>query len=165
VLRVLNLLARKQGMADVWFTALPYRTPLCARVRRGQCRVEVHYKRAGGPMIRMLNLRSTLEKLAGELSRRLDGSHMSAWRGELLVADGHERVTLRIARGKVQIADGRPSRHAVRGGEHLAQLIIGSYEPGEIIETGGLRLAGEARCLVEVLFPNEYPEMCGLDRF
>jgi hypothetical protein len=116
-------------------------------------------------MIRTLNLRSTLGKLTRELSRRLKRSHMAAWRGEVLVADPREKVTLAINRSTVSVAPARKSKHSIRGGEHIAQLIIGSDEPGEIVEAAGIKVTGDARKLIEVLFPNQHPRLCGFDEY
>ncbi len=164
-LRVLATLAARWRCRDVWFTVLHDDTPLCKRLRRGNCRVETHRKRSGGPMVRTLNLSATLGKLTREFARRLKRSHMAGWRGEVLIADPRERVTLAINRSTVSLAPARGSRHGIRGGEGIAQLIIGSDEPGEIVEAAGIRVTGDARTLIEVLFPNQHPRLCALDEY
>ena len=55
-----------------------------------------------------IDLPSALDKMCGELSRRLANSHMSTWRGDLLVSDPRQKVTLVIDRSKVKLA--APSR-------------------------------------------------------
>lgn len=116
-------------------------------------------------MIRTLSLRSTLSKMSKELSRRLTGSHLADWRGTLLVADAREKVSLDIDRSAVGISGETRAKHCVRGGEQIAQLILGSDEPGAIVEAAGMRVTGDARKLIQVLFPNEHPRLCALDSY
>ena len=48
---------------------------------------------------------------------------------------------------------------AIEGGGEIAQLVVGSDEPGEIVEAAGTALRGEAARLLPVLFPPQYPHM------
>jgi hypothetical protein len=116
-------------------------------------------------MVRTLNLHSALAKMAGELSRRLKQSHVAGWRGKLLVADARERVALAIGRGRVAISSGGASRHAIRGGEEIARLLIGSDHPGEVMDAGAIRAAGDAAAIAEVLFPAQHPMLNAWDKY
>jgi hypothetical protein len=116
-------------------------------------------------MISTLNLRSTLTKIAPELSRRLKRSPLDGWRGPLLIGDEREKVTLLVNRGNVRVAPATRTKHAIRGGEAIARLLLGSDEPDAVIEGGGIRTTGDARLLSCVLFPNEHPNLCSLDRY
>ena len=165
VLRVLAQRARKTEQREIRFLTLHDATPLAAKLRRMNCRVEANYRRCGGAMISTLNLRSTLTKIAPELSRRLKRSPLDGWRGPLLIADARERLTLVINRGNVRIAPPTRTKHAIRGGAAIARLLLGSDEPDEVIDGGGIRTTGDARTLARVLFPNERPNLCSLDRY
>ena len=127
-------------------------------------------------MVRIINLAQTLEKMAGELERRLRASHLANWQGRLTIAEPREQATLAIDRSKVKVIKvqgprGRPgpragrTRHAIRGGDEIARLLSGSDEPQEVIEGGKMRLSGDARRLAAVLFPNEHPMLSAWDRF
>lgn len=165
VLRVLAQRARKTEQREVRFLALHGATPLAAKLRRMNCRVETNYRRCGGAMISTLNLRSTLTKIAPELSRRLKRSPLDGWRGPLLIADAREKLTLVVNRGNVRVAPPTRTKHAIRGGAAIARLLLGSDEPDEVIDGGGIRTRGDARTLARVLFPNERPNLCSLDRY
>jgi len=167
VLRVLGRLGRRWNCRDVVFETLHYDHALCRRLRRGTCTRRERYVRSGRAMVRTICLASTLRKMAGELSRRLKRSHLAGWRGELLIADPREKVALRINRGKVAPAPatGRKYPHAVRGGEQIAQPLIGIDEPDEIVAGARIRLTGQARKLTGVLFPDQHPMLAGLDHF
>ncbi|MBN1917300.1 MAG: GNAT family N-acetyltransferase [Verrucomicrobia bacterium] len=165
VLRVLAERARRAEQREIRFLTLHCATPLAARLRRMNCRVETDYRRCGGPMIGTLNLRSTLTKIVPELARRLRRSPLVGWRGPLLVADAREKVTLVINRGAVRVAPPARTRHLIRGGDAIARLLLGSDEPDEVIEGGGIRTTGDARMLARVLFPNERPNLCNLDHY
>lgn len=164
-LRVVARLARRQGHREVCFRDLHYDSELARLLRRGNCRFEAHYTDSGGAMVRTLDLASSLGKLTGELTARLKRSHLADWRGDLLVADARERAMLRIRRRAVHLAAPAPTRHALRGGDAVAQLLIGTDEPREIVATHGIRLTGDAARLIDVLFPNQHPVLGTWDHF
>jgi predicted N-acetyltransferase YhbS len=153
-------LARKASFREVTFEALPYHTALCRRLRRGTCRLEQTFVERGAAMGRLCDLERTLRKISPELGRRLRRSAAGDWCGELLLADARERVVLAIEAGRVRVR--RPERgerfaHAIRGGEEMLQLIIGSDEPSEVAAMASMRLTGEAPRLLPVLFPDQKP--------
>ncbi len=49
--------------------------------------------------------------------------------------------------------------HIIRGDQALAQLIVGSEAPAEIVAMRGIALSGDAAILLPVLFPAQYPQM------
>ncbi|MGC9455053.1 MAG: GNAT family N-acetyltransferase [Phycisphaerae bacterium] len=165
-LRVIARQAKRRGYSQVHFSTLHHDHPLSRRLRWGTCRIETHHRRSGGPMVRTINPQSTLGKIAAELSRRLSRSPLADWNGTLRLADAREKVDLKIDGGKVQVAapQGR-AKHAVRGGEEIAQLLIGTAEPLEIAEVAPLRLSGDAKTLLPVLFPAQHPQLSSWDRF
>ena len=165
ILRAVAALGRKDGHREVHFIAPPYQSALCKRLRRSTCEAEIRYRKCGAAMIRTINLASTLRKISSELSRRLKKSPFSNWKGELLVSDPREKVLLKISGGKITVAGPKSTKHTIRGGEEIAQLIIGTDDPDEIIEQSGIKLAGDARKLVNVLFPNQYPTLAPWDRY
>ena len=116
-------------------------------------------------MIRTINLATALRKMSKELGRRLRASHLADWRGRLLVADGREKVILAMDRSRVRALPSGQTKHAIRGGDEVVQLLIGTDEPEETIRAAGIRLSGDARRLVPVLFPNQHPKIGALDRF
>jgi hypothetical protein len=162
---VLAALARRAGRSKVRLVNFPEGDPLIRRLKRGSVSAETYYHRSGGAMIRTINLASCLGKMAGELSTRLAGSCMDRWRGKLLIADARDKVALDVDRGRVTVGKPAATKHAVRGGEEIAQLLIGTDEPGEIIDAAGMRLTGDARGLVGVLFPNRQPALRPWDRY
>lgn len=165
VLRALRAVARRRGAREVRFDVPHDASRLARRLRQANARAEYRYNPAGGAMVRLVNLRGTLDKMAGELSRRLAASAMRDWRGTLVVAGAGEEAALHIRRGRVRVGPGRSARHAIWGGAALARLLIGSAEPDEAIEAGRMRLSGDARRLAAVLFPNQHPMLSAWDRF
>ena len=166
VLTVLGRLARRYGAKEVRITGLHHDSALARELRRGNCRREQNYIRSGGPMVRTVNLRSLLTKITGELHRRMKGSALIDWRGELKIADGREEVTLLIDRAKVKVAP-HPVRtpHTVRGKEEIAQLLIGTDAPDDLVATAGTRLTGTARKLITILFPHQHPMLSTWDHY
>ncbi|NLW49952.1 MAG: GNAT family N-acetyltransferase [Candidatus Brocadiaceae bacterium] len=155
---VLCSLVRKHGSEILAFKGMHYDDPLRTRVIGQFCATATtRYRSTGGPMITTINLASTLTKLAGEFSRRLKDSSAADWQGSLVIADANEKATLLIDRSKVEVGPPARTKHSISGGNHIARLLIGSDEPGEVVKDAGMRLMGDARRLVEVLFPNNHP--------
>ncbi len=165
VLRMVARTMRREAFREIRFRGLHYDSPVCRRLREGACHAEREYDPRGGAMVRTLNLRAALEAMAGELGRRLKASPMAAWRGTLRVADPRQRVSLVLGRGRVRVENPRRTRHAVRGGEAVAQLLVGTDEVAETVRQGGPRLSGDARHLVPILFPAQHPMLGCFDRF
>ncbi|MGH2369608.1 MAG: GNAT family N-acetyltransferase, partial [Chloroflexota bacterium] len=73
-LRVLGMLARQLGCAEVAFDRLHYLSPLGRRVRQMRCRIAQQYR---AYVLRIVNLPSLFEKLAPVLSQRLSASPLA----------------------------------------------------------------------------------------
>ena len=170
-LRVIAARGRKVGCQEIHFATIPDQSVLVKLLRRNNCRVETKCVRDGGPMVRVMNLASTLTKMQSELSRRLQASPLAAWRGELLLAGADEQVVLKITGGQVLPSarecrsSKRRSPHAIRGGHELAQLLIGSEAPEEVMEAACMEVTGDAAQLARALFPAQRPQLSQLDRF
>ena len=108
-------------------------------------------------MIRTVNRKSTLTKMTAELSQRLRHSTLHDCQGGLLIADSRERVMLCLDQGKVQVGKGLRSKQMVREGEEIAQLLIGSADPLEIVELAGMHCTGKTKFLLRTLFPRQHP--------
>ena len=164
-LRALRRLARRWRCTEIVFPTLHARHPLARRLRQGECTVTTRHRRCAEAMIRTVNLATTLHKMRGELSRRLQRSPMADWTGALLVSDARERVTLRIDGGRVEAVPGAASRHAIRGSDEIARLTIGTEPPEETTEAAATRVTGDARRLMPILFPPQHPMLGAWDRF
>ena len=164
-LRILGMLARRHGCEGVCFHRLPFTSDLAAHLWRLDCTVTMEYRNDGGYLVRIVDLASTLRAMTGELADRLAKSHLAGWRGELLVRAGDQEAVLVIEGSRVRVRRqaGRPGKagtaHRLEGDQHVAQLLVGTYPPLETVAAGGIALGGEARALVEVLFPPQYPQM------
>ena len=164
-LRVLGMLGRRWNCREVRFESLPYGCDLVKKLRWGTSRMEVHHHRSGGPLAALLNLPSALRKMEGELSRRVRRSWLADWRGDLLIADGRDEATLSIESGRVRVGDPGSTRDAIRGGDEVVQLLIGTDNPREVLEAARMRVTGDAARLAETLFPEQAPQMSHADRF
>jgi GNAT superfamily N-acetyltransferase len=165
ILRALGLLARQWCCEQVKFETLPYFGEVAKRLRRGYCRIETEYHGTAHAMARMVNLPATLKKLAGELSRRLRSSPLADWVGDLLIADPRDQAVLHIANGSISSRPAARTPHAIRGGEEIVQLLLGTHAPEETVEAAGIRLSGDAKRLLPILFPEQRPQLSALDRY
>lgn len=168
VLAVAAALARRKKMTEVKFSNLHPAGPLSKALVQMTSREETSHRRCGGPMIRTLSLRSCLTKMQAELSARLGRSSLARWTGRLLVADCREKMELDIRGGQARVAGAGAAgktQSSIRGGEEIAQLLIGTNEPMETVAAGGIKLAGNAPLLLPVLFPAQHPMLAGVDRY
>ena len=157
ILRVLGILTRQAGCDEVTFDRLHYKSALGRRLRQMfSCRIDVRNR---SYMVRIINLQSLFEKLAPELSRRLHTSHLADWSGNLLIFNGEEEVMLAIHRSDVRVVPAGRSDHAIRGGMEIVQLVVGTETPDEVVEMNDMQLSGDAKHLIRVLFPAQYPQM------
>ncbi|MCZ6636026.1 MAG: GNAT family N-acetyltransferase [bacterium] len=161
ILQVVGFLAHRWGYREIQFDRIPLRSMLVQQLRQLGCTVEADYPQSGGYMIRIVNLHSLLEKLCGVLSERLKRSHFQDWQGHLLIGLEKEGVILEIDRGSVCLAPSGTTDHAIRGGDRLAQLVVGTEAPDEVMD--GMQVNGQAKELVEVLFPKQDPQLSVVD--
>ncbi|MCP4547366.1 MAG: GNAT family N-acetyltransferase [bacterium] len=164
-LGVLAKMARKYLCTRILFKTFPERHPLLVELRRGNCRGETDYYRRAEAMIRIIDLTRCLTSLCSEFTARLQASELASWRGELLIADGREKARLVIKKSGVTVLAGGTAPNAIRGGDRVAQLLLGSDDPLEIVAHDRMRLSGDARRLLPVLFPDCAPCLSGADRY
>jgi hypothetical protein len=165
ILAAVKRLAKARGLGSIRFRWIHYQSRLSRFLRRQNCDFKSDYQSSGGPMILTVSLQRFMTRLRPELEDRLRQSYLSTWSGDLLLDDSDAAVTLRINQGKIQLLPGAPSQNSITGGEGLAQLMFGTDDPHETIESAGIRLRGDAKILVSVLFPNEHPALSFWDRF
>lgn len=165
VLGVLGKLARKLNCDSVEFDNQPRRSALMRAVRGGRCRVETWRNHNGGPMAKLLNLGSALEKCTDELHARVRGSAMSKWAGTLVIDDGDDKAALRITPRGVAVAEPGKSKHTVKTRGHAAQLLYGTDAPEILIADAKMKAAGDAAAVVAALFPAQDPGLLPFDHF
>ena len=166
IMRALALVARKGAHKELkFFTGLHCNHPLARRIRRGNFKSLESGRKCGGAMVRLINLKSTLAKIAPQLSRRLKNSLMLKWNGYLAISSSDEKVFLKIAAGKISVAEKGPSKNLISAGNEIVQLLIGADDPERIIEDAGIKVTGEAKQLAPILFPNEHPTLAMWDRY
>lgn len=166
VLQALGQLARQWDCTEVFFDRLHYKSAVGKRLRQmASCRIHTGtYSRSPRSyVVRIVNLESLLKKLAAELTRRLQASPYATWQGNLCIVleenGATERVLLAFDKGVVSLAPVGETAHVIRGGQALAQLIVGSEAAEEVVEMAGIEVSGDARQLLSVLFPAQWPQM------
>jgi len=166
ILYVLRSLANKKGLGEISFETFPYLSPIARRLRQLSCRCDRQYVKSGAAMIRIINLESCLKKIASELSTRLKSSHLCDYSGTLTIKGPESTVNLNIDKGKVVSLGGKPSaKNQIQAGHELAQLLIGTDSPDEVVDYGNMRLSGDAKLLLPILFPAQYPALHQADRY
>ncbi|MEM7134055.1 MAG: sigma-70 family RNA polymerase sigma factor [Chloroflexota bacterium] len=165
-LQALGMLTRQWQCKEVFFDRLHYKSGVGKRIRQMfSCRIHTGTfgRSERSYVVRIINLRSLLEKLASELSRRLSQSPYANWSGNLQISlkeEGNvEKVTLVIKNGQIVVEAASEADNSIEGGQEIAQLILGSESPEEVVEMADIQVTGEAKYLLSVLFPDQHPQM------
>ena len=147
------------------FFTLPYPHPILQLLRKGACIVEDRYFDISGWRVKLINLSSTLGKLAPLFETRLAESQFAGWTCSLLIDAGEQKATRKIKDGTVAVSSASSAANSLHGGADVARLLIGSDEPDELVRQEGLECRGLASDLAGVLFPNLHPMMSHWDEF
>ena len=162
-LAVMNELFKQGGYKSMSLFTLPPQHPMLQLIRLGNCVVETRYFATSGWRVRIINLRSTLEKVRPLLEARLGRSTLAGWNGQLMLDAGEQKAALNIKDGDIQITETSSTKHRILGGPGIGRLLIGSDEPAELIRQENMTCSGDAMNLVGVLFPNLYPMLSQWD--
>ncbi len=164
-LAVLGDLFAKGGYEQLHFFTMPKEHPILQIVRQGPCTVEDRYFFHTGWQIKIINLHSTLTKLAPLFELRLANSAFAAWTGSLHLDGGEESASLELAAGRVSVTDTPVGENTLHAGPALGRLLIGSDNPVEIIRQEEITCTSLAGEIARVLFPNQHPMMSHWDEF
>lgn len=165
VLRVVANLARQHKCEQIRFCRLPYKSPLCRRLRRTIPTLSSQpEQRDDNWWIQLINLRTTLEKITPELELRLAKSHLYDWTGDVLITAPEGQAVLSITRGHVTIVEPTQTEHTIKGGQEIVQLVLGCEDPYETVKEANISSSGDAEELIGVLFPWQHP-MIGDEAF
>lgn len=165
-LAVLRSVAETEQCTEVYFDRLHYKSAVGVLLRQmGSCRLLTGTRsgRARWYVARIVNLKSTMTKLAPTLHERLLASPLADWRGSVSIClehgDATEAVTLVVQDGGVEVRDGAVGGNAVSGAQAIAQLLLGCEDADEVVAVNGMELRGSASDLLPVLFPALHPQM------
>jgi len=163
-LAVLANLFQEGEYESLTFFTLPYQHPILQIIRRGACIVEDQYFYHTGWQVKIINLKSVLEKLTPLLEKRLRNSQFANWSGSIGLDTGDQKTTLSIATGELQVTNETP-QHKLQGGAALGRFLIGSDEPEEILQQEKIACTEQVSAIVRILFPNLHPMMSHWDEY
>jgi predicted acetyltransferase len=148
--------------------SLPADHPFAIFCRRYGCRITIRYPKNSGGMMRIINQSSTLEKIVGELGKRLQRSaQFSQWCGNILISTDLGQDCLEIDRGCVERTTTNTSagyRLEIRQ-DQLIQLMMGRRSIEDLAVDADVSVDAEIIPVLETLFPIGYPHVWWPDRF
>ena len=165
-LAVLRSAAQAEGCSELFFDRFHCQSPVGVRLATMEsCRVSTG-SRLGKErwyLVKIVNLKSTMSKLAPSLRNRLRASEMADWRGTLAIkvrdGDADQAVTLVVHDDGLDVRDDARGPNVVSGDQSIAKLLLGSSDAEETVAENGIDVEGEARRLLRVLFPLQHPQM------
>jgi len=167
IFQTLSFIAAKKNSHEIEFPWIAYHSILAKAIRKGTYRLIRERESNAGPMIRIINLRNTFEKITGLLNTRLRKSTYNKWSGELLIRYREENITLVIDRSTVTVSLENTENPSgiIEGKKGMAQLLVGSTNPFETVENNNIIVTGEAKKLLNILFPEQFPAFSRWDKF
>ena len=165
-LAALRSIAGGLGCEELLFDRLHYKSPVGVRLRQmSSCRLATGTRlgKARWYLVKIVDLKSTMTKLAPMLHERLLASELADWQGtlalELRAGGTEEAVTLAVHSGTVEVGPGAAGSNVIAGNQAIAQLLLGTEDPAEIVAENGIAVRGDAKRLLPVLFPPQHPQM------
>jgi len=166
ILAVAAFAARKFSCDEIRFFTIPRQSALIQRLLRGNVAERIYHHKNGAALARIINLKTTLQKLAPELTLRLRAAGLHDYKGFLALTDSIDWATLHIAPRTITVTEGRSKTpHTLTAGTELSQLILGTNTPEETIAAAHMKLTGDAPFLTRALFPHRHPMLPQNDRY
>ena len=118
-------------------------------------------------MMRIINQSSTLEKITGELEKRLQrDAELSEWSGKLLISTDLGQDCLEIDHGSVAYTNNQTNGfHLEMPQDKLIQLVMGRRSIEDLAIEPDVSVSAEIIPVLEALFSLDYPHVWWLDRF
>jgi len=169
VVEVARQRAAAELCPEIEFVFLPPRSRTGEYLQTLTHRLVSDRQKAGGPMMKIVNLRRTFEKVADELSARLATSPLYGYSGTLALYGDGDGIVVGISGGSVgeitpATAD-TTANGSVTGGAALARLLVGDGDPTRVCRQSTIELDGDAVHLAPILFPDQEPSTILWDRF
>ncbi len=156
----------KERRAELCFN-IPLDSPMAGFLQTQNCKTIQHHSRSGGPQGRMINVPQCLDRISGELSRRVERSAFAAKSLKLAVKTDAGSALLTLARGKVAV---RPGEHSAPlqlscPQQTLMKLVIGHGRPLRNLCGEKVGTKGDVGELLEALFPEGRPFLWEIDHY
>jgi len=127
---------------------------LCKRMG---CTFRIEYQYDAMGMGRIINVRSTMEKLRGELSRRLDGSGVGRFPPRLAIKTEIGSVTLKISGSGLDVSDDTSQDWVDLPQCALMQLVLGYRTVADVLADPAVKSQGNVYTVLGALFPAGNP--------
>jgi predicted acetyltransferase len=143
---------------------MPPDHPFAEFMQRYGCEWTIQYMRHSDGMIRLLNQDSLFEKIVLELQRRTARVRVAA--GALTFETDLGATTINLHEGVVRVTPGTQSDQVIKlPQDKLAQLVVGYRSASDLLTDPAIQACGDARPLLDTLFPKCQPHVWMPDYF
>lgn len=147
--------------------AIPADHPFAIFCRRYGCRTNIYTPKDHMGMMRIINQSSTIEKITGELEKRLQrDADFSQWRGKILISTDLGQDCLEIDQGNVAHTNSPADAfHIEMPQDKLIQLMMGRRSIEDLAIESGVWVNEGIMPVLDTLFPLGHPHVWWSDRF
>ena len=147
--------------------AIPADHPFAIFCRRYGCRTNTYTPKDHMGMMRIINQSSTLEKITGELEKRLRRSaDLGQWSGKILISTDIGQDCLEIDQGSVAHTNNQTNGFYLEiSQDKLIQLMMGRRNIEDLAIEPDVSVAEEIIPVLETLFPLGHSHVWWSDRF
>lgn len=169
VFAAISTLLRKTQCSEVRINDVHEKSPLYRDLYSFNYRQETFHTRNGGCMIRVINPSAFVGTIKKTLQKRLKSSAIADWTGTVKIQSPEETFFITLRGKKIDVSarpdSGTDTKHTIKTGFELAQLLVGVEEPEEIMRRSGMRATGDAKAVVSAIFPHQHPSLGNWDHF
>jgi len=144
---------------------VPFDHQFASLCKRLGCTAKVEYNYDAMGMGRVINVRSTLEKLCPELQNRLAGSRGSGHLSRIGIRTDIGAATLEISETGLSLSDASSENVVEMPQWTLMQLILGCRTVTDVLADPAVRTEGRVGQFLETLFPSGHPYIWMSDWF
>jgi predicted acetyltransferase len=134
--------------------------------QRFGCKWEIECPKDGGGMMRILNLKSTFDKVRPELERRIAAAAVQVRNGSLAIVTDVGMVTVNLDQGTLALDfERRAEPDLFLSQDRLTQMLVGYRRPRDVLNDRDVRATGDVISWLDALFPACHAYVWRADHF
>ncbi|MEM2930892.1 MAG: GNAT family N-acetyltransferase [Thermoproteota archaeon] len=144
---------------------VPFDHPFAELCKSLGCAISIDYPYASDGMGRIINLKSTFEKLVPALEERLKEACAKSLPSQISFKTDIGLITLEVSDSSISLSEAASANRVELPQWVLMQLILGYRHPKNVLVDQAVKHEGRVEKTLEILFPAGNPHIWHSDRF